>query len=90
MSSNPLFPVDCLEGKLQVMTSLPLGECCFKVTFQQGTPQGRFKTFNSVNTYVTKNFLTESARYLIVFSDVFGVDLVNAHLISDNYAEALG
>lgn len=73
-----------------VMASLPPSDCCAKVTFQEGTAKGHFETIHSLRCYVSDNYTTQEEKYLVIFTDVFGLDLLNTKLIADNFAGMLG
>ncbi|CAI8506527.1 unnamed protein product [Pichia kudriavzevii] len=72
------------------MTSLPPSECCAKVAYQQGTPSGHIEIISTLKCYVSSNYTTNSDKYLLIFTDVFGIELLNNKLLGDHFAQQLG
>lgn len=82
-----VFFVRVIENK---MTSLPPSECCAKVAYQQGTPSGHIEIISTLKCYVSSNYTTNSDKYLLIFTDVFGIELLNNKLLGDHFAQQLG
>lgn len=72
------------------MASLPLQACCAKVVFQDGTPKGQAQKVCDLDCYVTENYTESAKKFLFIFTDVFGLELVNTRLVADRFAACLG
>lgn len=72
------------------MASLPLkAGCCDQLTLQEGTPTGTIQTVSEYRTYVAGE-LTVGGKYLVIFTDIFGLDLVNTQLVADQFHKHTG
>ncbi|KAG0680626.1 hypothetical protein C6P40_000907 [Pichia californica] len=72
------------------MSSNPPSEnCCAKVTLHSGKPQGSIEKIGNLNCYVTSNFNFNSEKYLFIFPDIFGIELVNTQLVADKFSDCL-
>lgn len=67
----------------------PQAGCCDQVTLQQGTPIGKIQQVNDLRSYVVGD-LTVGGKYLVVFTDIYGLDLVNTQLVADQFAKHTG
>lgn len=72
------------------MASLPPQACCAKVVFQDGTPKGQVQKVCDLDCYVTENYSESAKKFLFVFTDIFGLELVNTRLVADRFAACLG
>lgn len=72
------------------MASNPPSTCCTKVVFHTGEPTGQVITLAGLPTYVTKNYSTESTKFLVIFGDIYGYKLINTQLVADTFASLLG
>lgn len=68
----------------------PQENCCAKVVLHEGEPKGKIQKICDLNCYVTANYTDESTKYLIIFSDIYGLDLVNTKLVADTFSSCLG
>lgn len=72
------------------MASLPpKAGCCNIVTLQEGKSLGSVQTVSGLRTYVIGE-LTVGGKYLVIFTDVFGLDLLNTQLVADQFHKATG
>ena len=58
------------------------------IDLHEGTPLGSFETINNIRTYVSNQNKPQSGpqNTVILITDIFGVDLVNAKLVADEWA----
>ena len=64
----------------------PACEECIKGTIHKGKPQGKEQTIHGLNTYVIGN-TTNPRGIIVIYPDIFGLDLPNNKLIADGYAK---
>ncbi|KAF2101310.1 hypothetical protein NA57DRAFT_72751 [Rhizodiscina lignyota] len=62
-------------------------EECIRGTVHHGQPQGKEEMIHGLNTYVVGN-RTNPRGTIVVYSDIFGLGLVNNKLIADSYAKS--
>ncbi|KAG7095438.1 hypothetical protein E1B28_006187 [Marasmius oreades] len=61
---------------------------CVKGAIHEGTPKGRVEKLGGVDTYVaTPSIDYPKDKVLLFLPDVFGMQLVNAKLLADSFAE---
>ncbi|ODV85429.1 hypothetical protein CANARDRAFT_198994 [[Candida] arabinofermentans NRRL YB-2248] len=58
---------------------------CFQAIKHEGTPAGSIETINGIPTYVTGD--STSSKYLIIFTDIFGLSINNTLLVADHFAK---
>jgi dienelactone hydrolase len=63
---------------------------CFKGGIASGNPRGTIETLYGRSTYVIEPSKARSSSAIIVFTDAFGLNLVNTKLLADAYASATG
>ena len=67
----------------------PQQHCCANKVIHTGTPTGSIKTISNLTCYVTSNYTPNAKKFLFIFTDIFGLDLVNTKLVADTFAEKL-
>ncbi|TID30136.1 hypothetical protein CANINC_001298 [Pichia inconspicua] len=72
------------------MASNPPSTCCTKVTLHTGNPTGSITKFAGLQSYITSNYSSSSTRFLIIFTDIYGIKLPNTQLVADTFASLLG
>ena len=60
---------------------------CIKGTIHKGQPQGKTETLYGLTTYIVGN-RTNPRATIVMYSDIFGLPLVNNKLIADAYAKS--
>lgn len=75
--------------KPHTMSCLPPQSCCAKVVFQQGTPKGQIKKLCGLECYVTENYSESAKKFLFLFTDIYGLGLVNTLLVADRLGSCL-
>ena len=60
---------------------------CIKGTIHKGQPQGKIETLHGLTTYIVGN-RTNPRATIVMYSDIFGLPLVNNKLIADAYAKS--
>lgn len=67
----------------------PQASCCATVSLHTGTPKGHVEQIGGVDCYVTENYKQDAGKYLLIFPDIFGIELVNTRLVADTFAKQL-
>lgn len=63
---------------------------CLSGVIHQGEPLGKFETLNEVKVYSFTPSDADSHKAILVLPDVFGVELKNVQLITDQLAKKVG
>ncbi|KAI8454246.1 Alpha/Beta hydrolase protein [Phakopsora pachyrhizi] len=65
---------------------------CISVFLHEGKPSGTFSQIDDIKVYVSKpsDSQSDSQKAILIFPDVYGVELKNTQLISDRLAEEVG
>jgi dienelactone hydrolase len=72
------------------MASLPPQQnCCAKLCLHAGDPNGHYETIANLKCYVTENYSKDSEKFLLIFPDIFGIQLKNTQLVADTFAKQL-
>jgi len=61
---------------------------CVKGVIHEGTPEGKIETIGGIRSYIaTPTVDYPKDKAVLILTDVFGLDLVNAQLLADGYAQ---
>lgn len=72
------------------MSSNPPREgCCTKVTLHSGRPTGSIKKLGNLNCYLTSNYTQDSKKFVFIFPDIYGINLINTQLVADKLSTCL-
>lgn len=65
------------------------GEQCLSGFIHQGTPSGTFTTCDQIRVYVASPSNPIPGKAMLIYPDIYGVDLINTKLIADRLAKDL-
>lgn len=67
----------------------PKESCCAKAVLHVGAPTGSIKELAGINCYTTSNYSADSTKFVFIFTDIFGLNLVNTKLVADTLSSKL-
>ncbi|TIA87594.1 hypothetical protein E3P99_03073 [Wallemia hederae] len=68
-----------------------MGDCCKQIgSFSKGTPKGIESTIGGLRTYIASPSHAQGDVAVLMISDVFGWEFVNARVLADSYAQESG
>lgn len=87
--SNNTFFLLYIKKPSNMTSHAPKEGCCNVVTLQEGKTIGSVQQVSDFRTYVVGD-LKVGGKYIVIFTDIYGLDLVNTQLVADQFHKHTG